>query len=92
MFLKKYTLCLLVYRYEKCYNLIMKILVNRGRCRVMDIGRYVIVTNKDCNLFRRRCRVVSVIEDGYAERIELYSEGLEEKEVVKASDCEVSKF
>lgn len=49
----------------------------------MDIGSYVTVTNKDCNLFRRRCRVVSVIADGDAERIELYSEGLEEKEIVK---------
>lgn len=58
----------------------------------MEIGSYVVVTNKDCNLYRRRCRVVGVLVKDGAELIELYSEGLEEKEIIKVTDCELSKF
>lgn len=68
---------------------------NQGERKIvknMEIGSYVVVTNKDCNLFRRRCRVVKVLVAGNEKRIELYSEGLEEREIIKVMDCEKSKF
>lgn len=58
----------------------------------MEIGSYVLVTNKECNLYRRRSKVVrSFVEEGVT-YLELYSEGLEESEIVIASDCEAAKF
>lgn len=68
---------------------------NQGERKIvknMEIGSYVVVTNKDCNLFGRRCRVEKVMIDGDEKWIELYSEGLEEREIVKVTDCEKSKF
>lgn len=58
----------------------------------MEIGSYVLVINKDCNLYRRRSKVIrKFVEEGTA-YLELYSEGLEESEIVSAADCECAKF
>lgn len=60
--------------------------------REMEIGSYVLVTNKDCNLYRRRSKVVRKFVDNGTTYFELYSEGLEESEIVPATDCEAAKF
>lgn len=58
----------------------------------MEIGSYVLVTNKKCNLYRRRSKVVrSFVDEGVA-YLELYSEWLEEGEIVPATDCETAIF
>ena len=58
----------------------------------MKIGSYVLVTNKECNLYRRRSKIVRSFVDEGVNYLELYSEGLEESEIVPATDCEAAKF
>ena len=43
----------------------------------MNIGDFVIVINKEKNLYRRRCKVVSIDECSNGTRYLVYSEGLE---------------
>lgn len=58
----------------------------------MKIGSYVLVTNKECNLYRRLSKVVRSFVDKGVAYPELYSEGLEEGEIVPAADCETAMF
>lgn len=58
----------------------------------MNIGSFVLVINKRKNLYRRRCRIIDVIEDGDATKYLVYSEGLDEDELMLAVDIEVSQY
>lgn len=58
----------------------------------MNIGDFVIVINKEKNLYRRRCKVVSIDECSNGTRYLVYSEGLEEEELLEKTDFKVSKF
>lgn len=42
---------------------------------MMKIDDYVLVTKKDSELYRRRCRIIEITEDG---KYKVYSEGLDE--------------
>lgn len=55
----------------------------------MKINEYVLVIKKDSDLYRRRCRITQISEDG---KYLVYSEGLEQDEVLPESDLEPSKF
>lgn len=59
---------------------------------MFNIGNYVYVTNPDKNLYRRRCRITKIIEDGSTVKYLVYSEGLEEDELMTAEDMEPSKY
>ncbi|MDY5045503.1 hypothetical protein [Phascolarctobacterium sp.] len=56
---------------------------------MMKIDDYVLVTKKDSELYRRRCQIIKVTDDG---KYKVYSEGLEQDEVLPESDLEPSKF
>lgn len=58
----------------------------------MNIGSFVLVINKSKKLYRRRCRIINVIEDGSVTKYLVYSEGLDEEELVLAEDIEISQF
>lgn len=58
----------------------------------MNIGSFVLVTNKNKNLYRRRCRIVDIIEEGNIKKYMVYSEGLDEEELMLAVDIEVSQY
>ena len=55
----------------------------------MRVGEYVLVTKKDSDLYRRRCRITQISDDG---KYLVYSEGLEQEEWVKAEEIEKSKW
>ena len=55
----------------------------------MKINDYVIVINKDSELYRRRCQITSITPDG---KYVVYSEGLEEEEKISLQDLKPSKF
>ena len=55
----------------------------------MRVGEYVLVTKKDSDLYRRRCRIIEITEDG---KYKVYSEGLEQEEWLDANDVEKSKW
>ena len=50
----------------------------------IQVGSYVVVTKAESELYRRRCEVVGVGET--AGMYKVYSEGLEEAEVLGAED------
>lgn len=56
---------------------------------MMKIDDYVLVTKKDSDLYRRRCRIIEITEDG---KYKVYSLGLDQDEVLPESDLEPSKF
>lgn len=58
----------------------------------MDIGDFVIVINKDRNLYRRRCKILQCIIDGSDTKYLVYSEGLEEEELLLEHEIEKSVF
>lgn len=58
----------------------------------MNIGSFILVINKNKNLYRRRCRVIDIIEEGNITKYLVYSEGLDEEELMAAEDIEVSQF
>ena len=58
----------------------------------MNVGDFVIVINKEKNLYRRRCKVVSIDECSNGTRCLVYSEGLEEEELLVKSDFKESDF
>lgn len=55
----------------------------------MKINEYVLVTKKDSDLYRRRCRITQISDDG---KYLVYSEGLEQEEWLDAKDVEKSKW
>ena len=55
----------------------------------MKIDDYVLITKKDSELYRRRCQIIEVTEDG---KYKVYSEGLDQDELLPGSDLEPSKF
>lgn len=58
----------------------------------MHIGNFVYVTNPDKELYRRRCKITKVIEEGDIIQYLVYSEGLEEEELMLEQDMELSKY
>ena len=54
----------------------------------MKLNDYVMVTKKDSILYRRRCQVIAVDGDKYI----VYSEGLEEQEILEAGCLQPSKW
>lgn len=55
----------------------------------MRVGEYVLVTKKDSDLYRRRCRIIEITNgDSY----KVYSEGLEQDEILPASDLQPSNW
>lgn len=65
-------------------------MINKGN--QMNIGNFVLVTNKDRNLYRRRCRITDIIKEGDTTKYLVYSEGLDETELLPVEDLEVSQF
>lgn len=59
---------------------------------MLNIGNYVYVTNAEKNLYRRRCRITKIIEEGETTMYLVYSEGLEEDEIMSREDMEPSKY
>lgn len=59
---------------------------------MFNIGNYVYVTNAEKNLYRRRCRITKILEEGETTMYLVYSEGLEEDELMQAEDMEISKY
>ena len=55
----------------------------------MKIDDYVLITKKDSELYRRRCQIIEITEDG---KYKVYSEGLDQDELLPGSDLEPSKF
>ena len=55
----------------------------------MKINYYILVIKKDSDLYRRRCRITQISEDG---KYLVYSEGLEQEEWLEATDVEKSKL
>ena len=58
----------------------------------MHIGNYVYVTNPDKELYRRRCKIIKIAEEGEQTKYLILSEGLEEEEWMLESDFEASKY
>lgn len=58
----------------------------------MNVGDFVIVINKEKNLYRRRCKIISIDEWSDGTRYLVYSEGLEEEELLAKSDFKESDF
>lgn len=56
------------------------------------IGKYVIITNPERKLYRRRCKVIDYVEGLDVDKWQVYSEGLEETEYVYNADFEESKY
>lgn len=54
----------------------------------MKLNDYVVVTKKDSILFRRRCQIIAIDGDKYT----VYSEGLEEQDVLEAECLQPSKW
>lgn len=59
---------------------------------MFNINNYVYVTNPNKNLYRRRCRITQIIEDGETTKYLILSEGLEEEEWIFEEDAEPSKY
>jgi len=59
----------------------------------MKVGSFVLVMKKSSELYRRRCEILEIItlEDGTL-AYTVYSEGLEQKETLPATEVEPSKF
>ena len=55
----------------------------------MNINDYVFVTNEKSVLYRRRCIIKEITADG---RYVVYSEGLEEDDLLCACDVEKSEW
>ena len=58
----------------------------------MKINDYVLVTNSVSALYKRRCKVVRVVNGDGVEKLVVYSKGLEEQDSLLFADCELSKF
>ena len=56
------------------------------------IGKYVIITNPERKLYRRRCKVIDYVEGLGVDKWQVYSEGLDETEYVYNADFEESKY
>lgn len=54
----------------------------------MKLNDYVVVTKKDSILFRRRCQIIAIDGDKYT----VYSEGLEEQEILDSCWLQESKW
>lgn len=59
---------------------------------MFNINNYVYVTNPNKNLYRRRCRITQIIEDSGTTLYLVYSEGLDEDELMTVEDMEPSKY
>lgn len=55
----------------------------------MKVNDFVVVTKKDSDLYRRRCQIIEITDDG---KYKVYSEGLEQEEILQATDIEKSKW
>lgn len=58
----------------------------------MNIGSFILVINKNKKLYRRRCRIIDVIEEGNITKYLVYSEGLDEDELMLAEDIEATQY
>lgn len=58
----------------------------------MNIGSFVLVINTHKNLYRRRCRIIDVIKEGNTTKYLVYSEGLDEEELMLAEDIAISQY
>ena len=54
----------------------------------MKLNDYVVVTKNDSILYRRRCQIIAIDGDKYT----VYSEGLEEQEILEAECLQPSKW
>lgn len=54
----------------------------------MKLNDYVVVTKKDSDLYRRRCQIIAVEGDKYT----VYSEGLEEQDILDAKYLQPSNW
>lgn len=54
----------------------------------MKLNDYVVVIKKDSDLYRRRCQIIAVDGDKYT----VYSEGLEEQDIIEAGLLQPSKW
>lgn len=54
----------------------------------MKLNDYVMVTKKDSILYRRRCQIIAIEGDKYT----VYSEGLEEQDILDAECLQPSKW
>jgi len=54
----------------------------------MKLNDFVLVTNESSELYRRRCQIVNI----EGNKITVYSEGLEEQEVLSADDLVPAKW
>lgn len=58
----------------------------------MRINNYVLVTKVDSELFRRRCQITDIIEEDGVEKYVVYSEGLDDQDILTADEFEPSKY
>lgn len=59
---------------------------------MFHVGNFVYVINGEKELYRRRCRITKIVEEGEMTKYLVYSEGLEEEEWMLEEDMELSKY